>query len=108
MIDPLTGVGFATAALTAIVAWWRDRSRQEDTKLDLASTIALNLAGRLEGEALTYKTELDGLRQEFEAHRSKQKSELEGIYARMRKCEEDRALLLEMAREAGKDTSRFQ
>ena len=108
MFDPLTGVGFATAALTAIVAWWRDRSRQEDTKLDLASTIALNLAERLEGEALTYKTELDTLRGEFESHRAKQSAEFEGIYARMRKCEEDRALLLEMAREAGKDTSRFQ
>ena len=57
---------------------------------------------------MTYKNELDVLREEFESHRTRQRSELEEIYARMAKCESDRALLLEMAREAGKDTTAFQ
>ena len=108
MIDPLTGAGFATATLTAFVAWWRDKAHSKDTKLDLASTIALNLADRLQGEALTYKRELEDLRDEFEAHRAKQRAEFEDIYDRMKKCESDRALLLDMAKDAGKDITPFQ
>lgn len=104
----MTVGGFGAAVITAVIAWWRDMKRQGDTSLDLASNIALNLADRLQGEALTYKTELHDLRAEFQAHKEQAEEKFVLISARMRKCEEDRALLLEMAREAGKDITAFQ
>lgn len=106
-VEPLTAGGFAAAVITAVIAWWRDMKRQGDTSLDLASNIALNLADRLQGEALTYKQELHDLRAEFQAYRHKADAEFVLISERMKKCEEDRALLLEMAQDAGKDTSSF-
>lgn len=106
-IEPLTAGGFGAAVITAVIAWWRDMKRQGDTSLDLASNIAINLADRLQGEALVYKRELDDLRADFQAYRSKADREFVLISERMKKCEEDRALLLEMAAEAGKDTSSF-
>lgn len=106
-VEPMTIGGFGAAVITAVIAWWRDMRRQGDTSLDLASNIAINLAERLQGEALNYKQELDALRAEFAAHKAKAEQEFVLISARMKKCEEDRALLLEMARDAGKDITPF-
>ena len=103
--EPLTLAGLGVSALTGVLVWWRETRKQGDTKLDLASGIALGLADRLNTEARQAKDDLHELRLEFDAFKSRSEAEYGIMQLRMRKCEEDRAILMELAHDAGKDTS---
>lgn len=104
-VEPLTFAGAGASVLTAALVYWREARKQGDTKLDLASGIALNLADRLNTEARQAKDDLQELREEFDAFKARATEEHAIIRERMNKCEADRAILLELAKDAGKDTS---
>jgi hypothetical protein len=103
--EPITATGFILAAIAALAAWWRESRKQGDDKLDMASSIALSLADRLNTEARQAREDSATLRGEFEAHKAKAEAEYGVLRVRMRKCEEDREVLFQLAHKAGVDTS---
>lgn len=103
--DPVAFSGFILAAIAALTAWWRESRKQGDDRLDMASSIALSLADRLNLDATHAREDLDQLRTEFTEFKARAEAEHGVLKIRMKKCEEDRAILFQLAKTAGVDTS---